>query len=185
MRSLPANLLRRLREESLFIAVLVDIDHPGGRTLAWSGSGELDALGEVFNGLGLIGRVQSNRSTTEIRIQTTRFILSGLPQDIEGRINESVRGRRAKVYIAFLDEDFRCDIEPILVNETVLDRQNFRLQQNGTAELFIEGFNGFKELEIASAIRWSAEDQKKTHPSDKGLDRVHLIENREVTWTRN
>lgn len=185
MRALTADQVEALRTPPIRPATLVDIDHPKLRIRAWSGTGDLDWNGVVFKGLGLVAGVSAVRSTQEIRIQRVRYMIRALPKDVQDLINVNVRNRQALQWLALLDDNHRIGrAQPIPVNDSRLDRQVFSLDGAGRADLSIEAINGIRKLEIASSLRWTPEDQKVDHPSDIGLDRVYLYQNREVTWTR-
>lgn len=185
MRKLTYDQVQALKSDIIRAGIIVELDHPSGYTRVWTGVGTLEWKGHDYVGLGLVSRIETLRSAQKLRIQEIKYVLRALPEDLNTLINANVRNRTAKMWVVFLTENFTVGrAEPILLNDTRLDRQTVEIRKNGRADLVLTAFNGVRELEIASAQRWSPEDQKQAYPNDSGLDRVYLYENREVTWTR-
>ena len=98
-------------------------DFAGGAVRAWSGVGDLVWEGQTWVGVGSFGAVGPIEETTEVRATGARFQLSGVPS---GLLNEvvgvSVQGRRARLWLAFMAEDWGGFIEaPVLLFDGRMD----------------------------------------------------------------
>lgn len=179
MSAVFANMLRRGEVNAV---VMVEIDHPSRYIYAWSGLGDLDYGGHVYEGLGLVGAVAPIRSSTEIEVSEVTFQLSGADADIIKSLSDSVKGRFAYVYEAFLDLNFRV-VERELLLTCRLDHQTYRVDpDSGRADVSLVGHAGFFHLLKRSGAKMSPEEAKALDSDETGYDEMHLQQDMQLTW---
>lgn len=173
-----------LHAPQLRVAQLVYIDHPDGAVYVWSGVGNLDWNGNTYQGIGALGGINGVESTAPLKISEVTFVLTNVPVDLLADVNTDVKGRQAEVYFALLTDNMEVIPDPILIMLVDLDYQAAKIEDDGTATLYLTGSTGLWRLEQPSLVSWSPEEHKKTYPADTGLDMVPDMESKEVTWTR-
>lgn len=172
----------QLRKGAVAIAMMVDIDHPTGYKRFWNGLGTLDYEGEEYIGLGSIGSVTPIESDTEIKVAEVTFQVSGVDADMIEGLAESVKGREAQVYDAWLDEDFRVLYRDMIL-EARLDYQTYSVDpESGKATINLMGVAGFFHLLNRSGAKLSPEEAKAIYPDETGFDEIHEQQDKQLTW---
>lgn len=180
---MSARMIAAMRE-GCPIAVLAEVDHPEGRVWVWSGVGDLDHDGQIWRGVGILGTISPLEKTSEMTIQTVVFGLSGVSPEVVAFLDDSVRGREARAWLAAFDRRGRVIASPYLLVDGALDYQTLDYGDDGSATINLHAQCGFWTLERATDIAWTPEEQKKTYPTDVGLDLIPSLQNKPYTWSR-
>lgn len=163
--------------------LLALFDFAGGAVRAWSGVGDLVWEGQSWVGVGSFGAVGPIEETTEVRATGARFQLSGVPS---GLLNEvvgvSVQGRRARLWLAFMAEDWGGFIEaPVLLFDGRMDM--VEVTDGGRiATIALAAENRLRDLERPRLRRYTSQDQQSDYPGDLGFDFVPELQELEIRW---
>lgn len=170
--------LRRRRP----IALMAEIEHPDGTARFWSGIGRLYWQGQAWTGSGRLGTVTPIKQTSAIAIQEIQFQLSGVDPEIAATLNDDVRNRLGKVWLAGIWKRSVVS-DPFLLLESQLDYQQLDADESGNVVLTITGRSGFYELERNIDEAWTSEEQKTLYPDDTGLDLIPSLQNQDIIWS--
>jgi hypothetical protein len=162
-------------------AIMVEIDHPQGMAYLWSGLGVLEYGGNNYYGFGLLGSISEVASSTEIEIVETSFNISGVQEDFVAGLDDSVKGRIARVYEVFLDDHYRVLDRDLLV-EAELDYQVQSTGADGKSAISLKAHAGLFFLRKRSAAKCSPEEARALDPDETGFDRIHLQEDVSAVW---
>lgn len=184
MTVLTAAMRRAVRDRRYPLALLAAIDHPDGVFYAWTGIGTLSWDGHEWTGVGVLGSITPVRQVTDLQIQELQFHLSGVPPQQTKWLSSSVRGREAQAWLAALKPDGTVVKYPYRLSISLLDYQSYFIDESGSPQLTLIGQTGFYTLDRAVDEVWSAEDQKRSFPTDTGLDLMYTLVNQTVNWTR-
>ena len=102
---------------------------------AWSGMHDLDHDGHVWKGVGHVLGMSTIDRGDALSFRTQSFQLRGLDPQVLAEIDESVRGRAGKVWLAALDEHNKVIRDPLLVAEVVQDTLEWKLEDGNTVTL--------------------------------------------------
>ncbi len=125
----------------------------------WSGVGTIGTIGAVEESEGLESR-SLNFSINAAQPSWMALAIGDV---------ESYRGRRAKMYMCPLNESFQMIDTPVLCWSGVMDMLSVNVNgESGSITLKCETSSyGLKRRPF---LRLNAAQQKKTHPTDTGLD---------------
>jgi hypothetical protein len=164
-------------------ALLALFDFAGGAVRVWSGVEDLAWDGQIWTGVGTFGEVGPIEETTEVRATGARFQLSGVPS---GLLNEvvgiSVQGRRARLWLAFMEEDWGGFIDaPVLLFDGRMDM--VEVTDGGqVATIALAAENRLRDLERPRLRRYTSQDQQSEYPGDLGFDFVPELQELEIRW---
>lgn len=171
-----------LRRGAVAMALMVVIDHPTGIKRFWSGMGTIDYDGEEYYGLGTIGSVTPVESNTEIEVSEVRFSVSGVDPDMIEGLGESVKGREATVYEAWLDPEYRI-VHRDLMLENRCDYQTYSVDpESGKASIQLVTHSGFFHLLNRSGAKVSPEEARAIYPAETGFDEMHKQQDEQLIW---
>lgn len=153
----------------------------------WTGLGPLIATmpgesSQTWIGIGDIGSVSAIRTSADRRQNGIKMVLSGVNNDLlTALLTEDYQGRSAKIWVGFLDENFDLIPDALLgfsgqmavMSTTDGDRK-------GTIELTCESRDVLMQRSSASFL--TANEQRRLHPGDKGLDYVMALQSKEILW---
>lgn len=183
MSILTYDMARALRDRWP-LCLLAELDHPSGVFRAWTGVGDLDYRGHVWKGLGILGSISPIKSATDLAIQEVRFSLSGVSAESLALLSPAVRKRPARAWLGSFNKATGNIVrDPFELLDCEMDTQDFTVDDNGMATLFIVARSGFYTLERAIDEVWSDQDQQRRFPGDIGLRDLASLQNAEVHWT--
>lgn len=166
------------------LCVQAELDHPSGLFRAWTGVGDLDHNGLVWKGLGILGGISPVKSASDLSIQEVRFSLSGVSPESLALLNPAVRTRPAAAWLAATNPKTGAIVrDPYQLLDCEMDTQDFSIDENGMATLYIIARSGFYTLERAIDEVWSDQDQQRRFPGDTGLKDLAALQNQETHWT--
>ena len=94
--------------------LLVELDFASGTVYAHSGAGNFVWNGNTYLGIGRLGKVSEIEETEALQANAIKLELSGVdPADVSISLNEEYQGRPARLYIAYLDENYALTGAPV------------------------------------------------------------------------
>lgn len=184
MLPITAEMKAALRD-GLPTALLAEIDHPDGPAYMWSRAGTLSYDGKAWIGVGALGRVTPVGTTKKLAIREMVFSLRGVPPHAVEFLENSVRNRTARLWLACIRPRRRVVADPIFLAEARLDTQTLRMEENGFATILLKGHTGFTNLERAQNVAWTTEEARKEFEDETGFDMMPGLVNRDIKWRQS
>lgn len=142
---------------------------------AWSGMQDLVWDGHTFKGVGhVLGMSVIDRGDA-LSFRSQAFYLRGLDPQVLAEIDENVRGRGGKVWLAMRDQYGKVIDAPLLVADVTQDTLKFDIEDGSTVKLTLNTFEAMKYLGRATGRKWSYESQIERYPGDTGFKYTQLI----------
>lgn len=153
----------------------------------WSGVGTLVYDGNSYTGVGRLGRIAGAGQTAEVRTVETSYELAGISDfaELNAFLEAPVRNKRAKAWLAFLDEAGAVIPDPILIDESILDVATPYLAEDGTAVMKLSGTSAMFYWSRPVGLMITHEQQQADYPGDTGFDRIPTeVASKQVAWTQ-
>lgn len=164
--------------------LLVSLDFISGTKRLWSGVGTLSWDDEEWLGAGNLGRVSTIEETMELRAAGMSMQLSGVRnEDLTEVIAEPIQGRRAQVYLGFLNVNFQLVADPIVIFDGRMDTVEI-VDGGTTATITMMVENRLRDLDRARTRRYTDADQQSRYPNDRGLEYVPALQEIDIPWGR-
>ena len=204
-RDIPSTFLPALAEKEIYPFFAVDINFATGPLYLWSGYSDLvrTETGNIYLGAGQFLNVSSIGETTEIEAKGATLSLSGIPSGfLSLALNEPYQGRECKIYLGLLSqpqylitqasEFLITQADDFMVSETgsqgfieifsgELD-QMIISESSDSATISVTAENILIKLERPIIRRFTSEDQKSRYPTDKGLEFIAGLQDKEIFW---
>lgn len=164
------------------LGLLAEIEHPDGTARFWTGVGALSYAGYTWTGLGTLGGVSPVKQSSDIAIQEIQFALAGVDPEIAATLDDDVRNRSGKVWLACFDDAGQVVPDPYLVIDSQLDFQTLSAGDDGAVALLITARSGFYTLDRGVDEAWTPENQHALFADDTGLDMIPGLQNQDIQW---
>ncbi len=164
--------------------LLAWLDFISGTTRLWSGVGDLEWDSQTWKGIGTLGKVSTVEETLELRAAGMAMQLSGVKaENLTEVIAEPIQGRKAKVYLAFLDENHDLVSDPVIIFDGRMDTVEI-IDGGPTATVTLMVENRLRDLERARTRRYTDADQQARYANDRGLEYVPSLQEIDIPWGR-
>lgn len=206
-RNIGTNLVEASQKSVVFPILMVEAEFDSGTTRLWSGVGDLQWNGETWTGSGSLLNIGSVEETMDIKANGTRVSLSGIPAEfISLALQENYQGRVLRIYLGAFEIDYSkltkedgeyvlkedgdgirfftdTDIvaSPIVIFSGRMDVMTIE-ESGGTSTIDISVENRLIDFERTRVRRYTNEDQKIYYPTDRGLEYVASIQDKEIVW---
>lgn len=196
-RAIPAPFLAALNAPEITPFFAVDLMFSGsyvdpvtGSTVTavplylWSGYGDLvrsDTL-NTYLGAGQLLNISTVEETTEIQAVGANFTLSGIPSEyLSLALQTPYQGRECRVYFGNLV----TGIDPVFLEifSGEMDQMNI-VEASDTCTIAVTAENALIKLERPVVRRLTNTDQQSRYPTDKGLEYVAYLQDKEIFWGR-
>ena len=164
---------------------LVQCAFDSGNLNLWSGIGDLTVSGVDYVGAGTLLSIGEIAETSELSANGITVTLAGGSEPLISKArDEDYQGRELKVLLGAMDAANGVISNPIVVFSGFMDTM---IIQDGESTATIQGTveNRLIEFERSRVRRYTAEDQKIDFPTDKGLEFVAEMEEKEIVWGRS
>ncbi|PWS34305.1 hypothetical protein DFH01_25095 [Falsiroseomonas bella] len=160
--------------------VLVELDFASGPFRAWTGLGQLNWAGKVFEGVGSIGAVGEVEETVELRAVRLTLALSPVPQEVVdiALAERSFRLRPARLWGALLDAEGAFVADPFPLWAGLMDTMEVTDGAEPRVALTCE--SRLVDLERAEVRRYTDADQQAEYPGDRFLEYVPALQEAEI-----
>lgn len=164
--------------------IAVDLDFPSGHVRVWSGWGMLTIAGNLYTGLGELGRVTNAVERTNLTTERKTYQLAGAMVNpalvSEDDIDNSFR-RPVVEYLGFLDP-----ITHQLVDEPEIrfegEISNIRRVDGREPVIEINAEDRMAILDKADGWRYTHSHQQQFYPGDMGCEPASRLNMREILW---
>ncbi|WP_149537196.1 hypothetical protein [Siccirubricoccus phaeus] len=160
--------------------VLVELDFASGPFRAWTGLGQLNWAGKVFEGVGSIGAVGEVEETVELRAVRLTLALSPVPQEVVdiALAERSFRLRPARLWGALLDAEGAFVADPFPLWAGLMDTMEVTDGAEPRVGLTCE--SRLVDLERAEVRRYTDADQQAEYPGDRFFEYVPALQEAEI-----
>lgn len=183
-RGLPTNVADAFSADVVRPVLFVQCAFDSGNLNLWGGVGNLTAGGVDYVGAGTLLSVDNIAETAELQANGATVRLSGISEPILAKArDEDYQGRELKILIGTMDSTNTLIGNPFVVFSGFMDTMTINdAGESSTITVTVE--NRLIEFERSRQRRYTAEDQKIAYPSDKGLEFVSEIAEKEIVWGR-
>jgi len=174
-------------------AAFVHFAFDSGNVYLWSGVGSIVTTGSLgtlpnatWTGVGTLGSIGAVEETAELRATGCVFTLSGADTSVISlALSEHVQGRPVTWWLAFFDDNWAMLDAPIQVFKGRMDTMEIA-EDGPTCIVRLTAENRLIDFERPANPRfYTAEDQKRLYPGDKGLDYVQSLQEKTIYWGRH
>lgn len=174
-----------LANRTVRLAWLVRLNFASEEMRLWLGRGALVAGGETWSGLGELGSISGLESPLGGTAPVTTLALSGVSASLIGKARDAsaeAKGRPARVYMQFFDENWQTLDAPYAVMSGVMDQMSIQATgpETRTIEMTVEWL--FTRRAVPPFGFLSDRDQKSLHPGDRGLEYVASMQSKTADW---
>ena len=158
----------------------VDIDFDSSPLYVWNGYGDLTIGAKTYLGAGQLLNISSVSETTEMDAKGATLTMSGIPSSfLSLALQEPYQGRECRIYFGVTNSPSNY----VEVFSGELDQMNIE-EQADSATISVTAENVLIKLERPVIRRLTNEDQKSRFPSDRGLEYVASLQDKEIFWGR-
>ncbi len=164
--------------------VLVQCDFDSGALNLWNGIGDLTVSGVDYVGAGTLLQISSMKESADLAANGMNVTLSGITEPLISKArDEDYQGRELKILLGAMDSTNSVISSPVIIFNGFMDTMSI---QDGaeTATITVAVENRLIEFQRSRIRRYTAEDQKIDYPTDKGLEFVAEIAEKEIVWGR-
>ena len=150
----------------------------------WNGIGDLAYGGNTYTGVGDLLSISQITETSDIQATGINVNLTGIKSSfIVIAKDHEYQGRPLTVALGAFDASGGLIADPVIVFSGFMDTMT--ISENGAySTIGISVENKLVSFERSKVRRYTAEDQKIDHPTDKGFEFVTAIVQKEIIWGR-
>ena len=138
------------------------------------------ASNKTYFGVGTLLNISSVEETTEIEAKGASISMSGIPSYFLAlALTEPYQGRECRIYFGVVNSPI--DYVEIFAGE--LDQMTV-LEEAESCTISVTAENVLIKLERPVVRRFTDQDQKSRYPTDRGLEFVAGLQNKELFWGR-
>jgi len=179
-RDITTEVLDALDDDVVYPFFAVDLAFSSGPLYMWSGYGDLVIGSKTYLGAGQLLSLSSVEETTEMEAMGASLTLSGIPSAFLAlALTEPYQGRECRIYFG-MTSDPSAYVE-IFSGE--LDQMNIS-EEGSTSSISVTAENVLIKLERPIVRRLTNEDQKSRYPTDRGLEFIAALQDKEIYWGR-
>tara|TARA_R110000772_G_scaffold32978_6_gene80448 strand:+ start:114 stop:764 length:651 start_codon:yes stop_codon:yes gene_type:complete len=168
---------------------LVDLEFssptvPNGSVFLWSGTGNLTFDSNVYLGVGSLLNIGSIQETSDLTANGAVVTLSGIQQSLLSIArDEPYQGRPLTIRLGAFDGAGGLVVSPVIMFSGFMDVMTIS-DSGDTSTISVSAENKLIAFQRTAVRRYTAEDQKIDHPTDKGFEFVAKIQEKEIVWGR-
>ena len=179
-RDITTNVSNALDDDVVSPFFAVDIVFDSSPLYVWSGYGDLVIGAKTYLGAGQLLSISTVEETTEMEAKGASLTMSGIPSSfLSAALTEPYQGRECRIYFGMTSSP--SDYVEVFSGE--LDQMNI-LEAADTATIQVTAENVLVKLERPVVRRFTDQDQKSRFPSDRGLEFVAGLQDKEIFWGR-
>ena len=167
-----------------FVRMIFDSGESPNVLNIWNGIGDLAYGGNTYTGTGDLLSISQITETADIQASGINVSLAGVKSSlIVIAKDHDYQGRPLTVSLGAFDASGSLIADPVIVFSGFMDTMTISESgQYSTISIAVE--NKLIAFERSKVRRYTAEDQKIDHPTDKGFEFVTAIVQKEIIWGR-
>jgi hypothetical protein len=137
---------------------------------AWSGMHSIAWAAADWLGVGNLYEIAAIDRGDALAWRGLQFSLNGLDGEALAGLDESVKGRAARLWLGALNDAGQIVRDPLLVAELQQDTLQREINPgDGTVKLMLNTFDAAARFDRPTGKKWSPESQKAVYPTDEGF----------------
>ena len=167
-----------------FVRMIFDSGESPNVLNLWNGVGDLAFGGNTYTGVGDLLAISQITETADIQATGINVSLTGVKSSfIVIAKDHDYQGRALTVSLGAFDASGSLIADPVIVFSGFMDTMT--ISENGAySTISISVENKLIAFERSKIRRYTAEDQKIDHPTDKGFEFVTAIVQKDIIWGR-
>ncbi|EMT6578191.1 hypothetical protein WMR74_004279 [Providencia rettgeri] len=167
--------------DDCYLVVAAKLDLKSGVTCVHTGTGNLIIAGEVYQGVGQLGAIESVKEGLSTSPTQLLLSLSGFDSKLVGEVlNERSRGRDVRLMLVAIDED---NGQPILADVIFAGQiANLSVTTGEENKIGLTVSNRFERWSIGLPDRFTDESWSKHHNGDRIFRYVAQMAERSIYW---
>lgn len=167
-----------------FVRMVFDSGESPNVLNLWSGVGDLAYGGNTYTGVGDLLSISSVAESSDISATGINVAITGIKSSfIVIAKDHEYQGRPLSVSLGAFDANGALIADPLIVFSGFMDTMTIA-ESGSTSTITISVENKLIAFERSRVRRYTAEDQKIDHPTDKGFEFVTSIVEKEIIWGR-
>jgi hypothetical protein len=148
----------------------------------WTGYGTITVGSTAYLGIGTLGSISPVEETTDLAARGISMQLSGVPTAMLAvALTENYQGRECSVLFGALEASGALVSSPVTIFSGRMDVMSINDDgQNATIGMSAE--NKLVDFRRPREVRYTDQEQKNLFPSDKGLEFVTAIQEKQIYW---
>tara|TARA_R110002126_G_scaffold571_2_gene3609 strand:+ start:309 stop:959 length:651 start_codon:yes stop_codon:yes gene_type:complete len=168
-----------------FVRMVFDSGESPNVLNLWSGVGDLAYGGNTYTGVGDLLSISSVAESSDISATGINVAITGIKSSfIVIAKDHEYQGRPLSVSLGAFDVNGALIADPLIVFSGFMDTMTIA-ESGSTSTITISVENKLIAFERSRVRRYTAEDQKIDHPTDKGFEFVTAIVEKEIIWGRS
>lgn len=181
-RSISSAMQAALTADLVRPIVLVQCAFDSGDLNLWNGIGNLTVNSVEYVGAGTLLAIGQIAESSELQANGLTVTLSGITEPLISKArDEDYQGRELKVLLGAMDDTNEVISNPVIVFSGFMDTMTIT-DSSETATIQVNVENKLIEFERTRVRRYTAEDQKIDYPTDRGLEFVADMQEKEIVW---
>ena len=169
--------------DSIRPVLFVELNFVSGAVRFHSALGPSTWGGNTYTGTGRLGSVSQVEEDSDLSRTPITLTLSGIPTDVLSILqSEHYQGRRATLYLGYLDASRQLVADPIILYRGRMDTAS--VEQGETLMLSMTIESRFAAWDRPLERRYNNADQQSRYPGDTGLQYVEQAVDKEIVWGR-
>jgi len=161
--------------------LIVKLEFDSGDLRVWSGLGDLTFNGEVYSGVGDLGRISQIEEGIEQRAFGINLELSGIPTTtVSLALQEELQSRRAQVWLGFFDDNYQLISTPVLLFRGRMDKMDVEMDE--TARIVLTAESRLIDWNRPRIRRYTDGDQQELFSGDLGFQFISDTTEKEIVW---
>tara|TARA_R110000765_G_scaffold246159_2_gene348293 strand:- start:302 stop:871 length:570 start_codon:yes stop_codon:yes gene_type:complete len=150
----------------------------------WNGVGDLAYGGNTYTGVGDLLAISQITETADVQATGINVSLTGVKSSfISIAKDHEYQGRALTVSLGAFDASGSLIADPVIVFSGFMDTMTIS-ESGAYSTITVSVENKLISFERAKVRRYTAEDQKIDHPTDKGFEFVTAIVQKDIVWGR-
>ena len=167
-----------------FVRMVFDSGESPNVLNIWNGIGDLAYGGNTYTGTGDLLSISQITETSDISATGINVSLTGVKTSfIAIAKDHEYQGRPLSVSLGAFDASGDLIADPVIVFSGFMDTMTIS-ESGAYSSIGISVENKLVSFERTKVRRYTAEDQKIDHPTDKGFEYVTAIVQKEIIWGR-
>lgn len=174
-REITSGFAEKLDSRMLKPVLLMKGEFASGTLRFFTGLGVIMFNGEQYNGSGTLVKMTRTEETQALKANNVTFQLNGISSEILSVVlNDDSQGRPVTAWLGLLDDDYVLRTDFYQTFRGYIDVPSFE-DTGETCTVSIACESEIINFLEAEERKFTAEDQKRDYPDDKGLDFVATL----------
>jgi hypothetical protein len=181
-RNLTSGFLAEITSNALKPFYAIKAEFKEGDIKLWTGYGSITINSEEYSGTGSFLNISKVEETSEIKATSLSIALSGVDSSVlSAAINADYQNRTLTLFLGMLDTNYSVISDVYQLFQGRMDTMTVNDAGESSA-IVLSVESRLIDLEKPNEKRYTAEEQKTLFSTDKGLEFVTDLQDKEIVW---